>query len=120
MEHASSAPIADASSVEDKVDHPHILWWVLIWGGLTVLALQGFNDAFYSTWVTKVHALPGQGVMAAIFYACIPIHLFEGVYAYRVAKRIGLERSALGWGVQCFLLGYPSTRLINIRKKAAN
>lgn len=103
---------------EDTVDRPHAVWWVVVIGGLTVLAFQGFSDAFYGWWIAHLHALPAQKVMMWIFVACVPIHVFEAFYCHRLARRLGLTKSAFGWGVQSFFLGYPSTRLLRRREKA--
>lgn len=102
----------------DKVDRPHVFWWFVVLGGLTILGLQAFSPRFYAWWTQHANPLPGQGVMLAIFIACIPIHIFEAIYVYRVARKLGLRHSAVGWSVQTLFLGFPSTRLINKRAKA--
>ncbi len=104
--------------MDDRVDHPHPVWWVAVIGGLTLLGFIAFHPAFYARYTQLVHELPAQRWMAWLFYACIPIHLFEAWYAWRVAGRLGLERSRTGWALQCFVLGYPSTRLLNKRTRA--
>ena len=101
------------------MEHPHPVWWLLVIGGLTLLAFQGFHAEFYAFWVDRVHPLPGQAVMAWIFYACIPIHVFEAGWAWRTAHRLGLSGHAAGWAAQGFALGWPSTRLLLRRKRAA-
>ncbi len=103
----------------DAVDRPHLVWWVIVLGGLTVLGLLGFNDAFYAWYTDALMPLPAQSVMAWIFIGCVPIHVFEAWYAYRLARRLSLVKSAVGWSVQCFLLGYPSTHLLRKRARAA-
>ena len=104
---------------EDKVDHPHLVWWVVVIGGLSLLGVQAFSESFYTWWVTHLHPLPSQTVMMWILIACAPIHVFEAFYCHWLARRIGLVRSAVGWGVQSFFLGYPSTRLLRQRAKAS-
>ncbi len=108
----------EATSVEDRVEVPHPMWWFLVLGGLTLLAFQGFHSGFYEWWVGSVHRLPPQPYMAGLFVACIPIHAFEGIYAWRTAHRLGMSRSAFGWAVQCFVIGYPSTHLLRKRVKS--
>lgn len=98
--------------IHDAVDHPHAVWWFAVIGGLTLLAFQGFDARFYAWYTRTLHWLPSQAFMRWLFIACVPIHVFEAVYAYRTARRVGMDRSALGWAVQCFFLGYPSTRLL--------
>ena len=113
----TSIPIENTST-EDRVDAPALHWWASIIGGLTLLGFQGLHTEFYTWWVANMHALPAQNVMAWIFVACLPIHLYEAVYVYRVAQHIGMPKSAMGWAVQTFVLGYPSTHLIRKRAKA--
>jgi hypothetical protein len=104
----------------DTVDHPHPFWWLFVIGGLGVLALQGFSAPFYAWWVAHVNPLPGQAFMKWLFVACVPIHVFEAFYCYRLAHRLGLRRSAAGWSAQAFFLGFPSTRLLRRRMSAAS
>jgi len=103
----------------DKVDRPHPIWWVLVLGGLTLLGFQAFSTRFYDSYIAHVNPLPGQSVMLAIFIACIPIHIFEAIYVYRLAQELGLHRSAAGWSLQTLLIGFPSTLLIRKRAKSA-
>ena len=106
------------ATTEDTVDAPALYWWVAIIGGLVLLGIQGFNTEFYNWWIANMHPLPGQNVMAWILIACLPIHLFEAIYVYRVAQHLGMPNSAMGWAVQTFILGYPSTHLIRKRARA--
>ena len=111
--------MSDATDANDTVDHPHPIWWIAVIGGLTLLAFIAFSPPFYEKYTAAVHTLPAQKWMAWLFYACIPIHVFEAGYAWKVAGALGLEKSRAGWAAQCFVLGYPSTHLLNKRKKAA-
>ena len=103
----------------DVVDRPAIYLWIAVLGGLTVLALQGFNEAFYTWWTATLHWLPPQQYMGYLFIACIPIHAFEAWWVHKQAKALGLDASAGGWMVQTFFLGYPSTALLKARMRAA-
>jgi hypothetical protein len=101
----------------DVVERPRLVWWVFVLGGLTVLGFQGFSTDFYSWWVLHVNWLPGKRTMAGVFIACVPIHVVEAIYVHRLALRLGMHESAVGWSVQTLLLGYPSTRLIRNRAR---
>jgi Domain of unknown function (DUF4499) len=101
----------------DAVERPAAIWWVLVLGGLTVLAFQGWSTPFYDWWTSHVNWLPGQTIMAWVFIACVPIHLSEALYVYVAAPRSGLLRSRSAWAFQTLLLGYPSTHLF--RRRAA-
>jgi hypothetical protein len=105
---------------QDGIDRPHILWWIAIVGGLTILALQGFSAPFYAWWTTAVNPLPGQTVMMWLFLGIIPIHIAEAVFCYRLASRLGMPQHALGWAVQTFVIGFPSTRLLMKRARPGN
>jgi hypothetical protein len=112
---ASAPPVP--ADMQDTVERPAPIWWVLVLGGLTILAFQSWNAPFYEWWTSHVNWLPGQAVMAWVFIACIPIHAGEAIYVYLAAPRSGLARSRVGWAVQTMVLGYPSTHLF--RKRAA-
>ena len=117
MEAASQTTTTSTHDIEDKVEPPKLVWWFAIIGGLSTLALQGLSTEFYTFWITNLHPLPGQSFMMWLLIACLPIHIYEAVYCYRLAHRIGHHRSALGWAAQTFVLGYPSTRLLNQRAR---
>jgi hypothetical protein len=99
-------------SNSERVERPHLLWWVAIVGGLTVLALQGFSSSFYEWWIAHVNVLPAQSTMAWIFLACIPIHLGEALFCWRLSNRIGSRGASAGWALQTFFIGFPSTWLL--------
>jgi len=113
----STAPLAHEAQVEDRVDVPNLVWWVLILGSLSLLAVQSLHTPFYAWYTTTLHPLPGQDVMLWILIACLPIHLFEAAYVFRLAQKLGLNQSAPLWAIQTFMLGYPSTRLMLARAK---
>jgi hypothetical protein len=114
----ASAPSApETHDAGDAVERPALVWWVLVLGGLTILALQSWNASFYAWWTSHVNWLPGQIFMSWIFIACVPIHVGEAIYVYVTAPRRGLSRSRAAWTIQTFVLGYPSTHLF--RKRAA-
>jgi hypothetical protein len=111
LERVSFSPVSRAPGSVDAVERPHVVWWVLVIGGLSVLALQALSAPFYSWWVSHVNPLPGQGVMRWILIACAPIHVYEALYVYGAARKLGMRRSQTAWAVQTLLLGYPSTHL---------
>ena len=86
------AATPNASAGEDCVDRPHPIWWILVLGGLTLLVFQAFHDGLYQWWTANLHPLPSQKVWQWVCYGCIPIHVFEAVYAYRLAHRIDIRR----------------------------
>jgi len=109
---------ANNPSGPDRVDHPNPLWVVLVIGGLGLLWLQGYSADFHGWWSAHVHALPPQHLWRWLFVACVPIHVAEAVYSHRLARRLGLVRSAAGWSASAFFLGWPSVRLLKLRANA--
>jgi hypothetical protein len=101
----------------DRVERPHFAWWVAILGGLTVLCLQGFSSSFYAWWIEHVNPLPAQSTLAWIFLACIPIHAGEAVYCWKLSNRLGTPNLSLGWALQTFIIGFPSTLLLMKRDR---
>jgi hypothetical protein len=111
--------VVEAPASADALERPHVVWWILVIGGLALLGLQSFSAPFYAWWVMRVNALPGQLVMRWIFFACIPIHVYEALYVRRTAEKVGIHRSKTAWIVQTFLLGYPSTHLFRKHARVA-
>ena len=104
-------------SESERVERPHLLWWVAIVGGLTILGLQGFSSSFYGWWIANVNALPAQSTMAWIFLLCIPIHVGEALYCWRLSNRLGTPDASTQWALQTFVIGFPSTRLLMKRAR---
>ncbi len=115
------ATTSDSASTAgpDRVDNPNPFWVVVVIGGLYLLWLQGFSPDFYAWWTAKMHGLPPQSVWRWIFIACIPIHVFEAGYCYKLANKLGLRKSAPGWATSAFFLGWPATRLLKARARQA-
>jgi len=111
--------VSEAPVHADTLDRPHVAWWLLVGGGLTVLGLQAFSAPFYAWWVSHVNPLPGQLAMRWILFACFPIHVYEALYVHARARKLGMHRSKMAWTVQTFLLGYPSTHLFRKRARLA-
>ena len=104
-------------SESERVARPHLFWWVTIVGGLTILGLQGFSSSFYGWWIANVNALPAQSTMAWIFLLCIPIHVGEAAYCWRLSNRLGTPGASAGWALQTFVIGFPSTWLLMKRAR---
>lgn len=104
-------------SQADTVERPHLAWWIVVVGGLTILGLQGFNESFYAFWVAHVNALPAKSTMAWIFLAVIPVHVGEALYCWRLSNRIGTPNASAHWALQTLVIGFPSTRLLMKRAR---
>jgi hypothetical protein len=79
---------------------------------MTMLAVLAFDARSYTLWSRHVTSALPQGLLSGIFIAAVVTHLLEALYAWRLAQRHGLTRSAAGWALQTFLLGYPSLRML--------
>lgn len=98
---------------------PHLIFWVLILGGL------GLNFAYAYLWQIpfKLNILffvsdeTLKLIAQIVFPLAVLIHIAEGYYAYTVAKSIKNENEIL-WGLQTFILGYPSLKLLLEQRKS--
>ena len=56
----------------------------------------------------------------ALCFVVYVIHVLEGIYAYRVARRAGHRDTALLWFAQTFFIGFPSIGLVNRLKEGSD
>jgi hypothetical protein len=101
----------------DAVEHPHVAWWISILPPLSLLAALAVSGDLYAWWRAHVFALPGRGWLIAAIVATYVAHAGEAFFCYRLARHLGLRRSAAGWWLQTFVLGFPS--LLLLRRRAA-
>ena len=107
-----------SSGLEDRIERPHIVWWVVVIGGIILFALWALSTPFYEWYQSTVHPLPSQTLVGWMLIALLPIHTFEAVYVVRLARKLGLVESAPLWGLQTLILGYPSTKLMLDRARS--
>lgn len=93
--------------LDDAVERPPLASWIAILGGLGLNALIGFDDAAYTAWCNSITTALPQELIRNIFLGAVVVHVGEAIYAWRMATAAGL-RSAQGWALQTFLLGFPS------------
>jgi hypothetical protein len=121
VKHVSMSPYISLETVfmsqAERVERPHLVWWIVILTGLTLLGFQGFSDSFYAWWVAHVNALPAKSTMAWIFLACIPLHVGEALYCWRLSNRLGTPGASAEWALQTLVIGFPSTRLLMKRAR---
>ena len=99
----------------DVVERPALIWWLAVGGGLGLLFALAFSGGAFGWWVRRLPMFPRR-TLRAIAYIAIALHVGEAAYAYRVAKRAGLDHR--GWALQTLLLGYPSLRLLLPKARA--
>ncbi|MBI4515220.1 MAG: DUF4499 domain-containing protein [Deltaproteobacteria bacterium] len=99
----------------ERVERPHVGWWISVLGGMGLLALVAFDAGAYARWCELVTPALPRGLLQGVFIAAVVAHLVEGAYAFRLAQHAGLHASAAGWLAQTCTLGYPSLRLLRRR-----
>lgn len=100
--------------LDDSVQRPPLGWWIAILGGLALNAWIGFSDNAYAAWCSTVTTALPQTLIRNIFVGAVLVHIGEAAYAWRLATQANL-RSATGWTLQTFLLGFPSLMCLRQR-----
>lgn len=90
---------------------PHWGWWVAIIGGMGLTAWIGFSSSGFALWQQWVTTSMPQALFQWIFWLALLAHVGEAAYAIQLA-RSQKRRDLLLWGLQTFILGYPSLRLL--------
>jgi hypothetical protein len=105
-----------AKTRKSGVVRPSLLWFLLLDGGITLLALLVFGDRAYEQARERLAGrLPSRHALVALLIGTAVIHTVEALAAGGVARRRGL--SAPGWRAQTFVVGFPS--LLALRKTRA-
>ena len=102
-----------AKTTKSGLVRPSLFWFLLLDGGIVLLALLVFDDRAYEQARARLAGrLPSRNALVALLIGTAVIHTVEAVAAGRVARRRGL--SAPGWRAQTFVVGFPS--LLALRK----
>lgn len=89
------------------VQRPSFFWFLLLDGGIVVLATLGLSPkAYEKAEGVGGGALPPREVLQAMLVGTAVIHAGEALAAGRMARRRG--RSPRGWRLQTFVVGFPS------------
>lgn len=97
--------------MNDDFRMAHGGWWVLIMGGMSLTAWIGFSTEGFALWQDWISTALPQTVFQWIFWLALLAHVGEGSYAVWLARSKN-SRHPLLWGLQTFMLGYPSLRLL--------
>ena len=86
---------------------PSVYWFLLLDGGIVVLAKLALSRAAYRK-ADEISrgALPPREVLQSMLIGTAVIHAGEAVVAGRLARRRGL--AARGWRLQTLIVGFPS------------
>ena len=92
---------------------PSLFWFLLLDGGIIMMALLVFNDQAYERAKERIEdRLPYRETLVGMLVGTAVIHLVEALAAGRIARKRGLAPG--GWHVQTFVVGFPS--LLTLRK----
>lgn len=94
-------------SAERTFAVPNLAWFALLDGGMLLLVVLVSSEKAYDR-LKKVVPLPSRRTVGLILTAATAIHLVEGIFAFRSAKRRGFGDAAAKWALQSFIVGFPS------------
>ena len=109
--------MAKARPKRSDVVRPSLLWFVLLDGGILLLARLALSGSAHrrGTEISR-GSLPPREVLQTLLAATAVIHAGEALAAGRMARRRGL--SPRGWRLQTFVVGFPS--LLALRRAASS
>ena len=100
-----------ATSTRSGVVRPSWLWFLLLDGGIVILATLALNQRSYDkAGELSRGALPPRNTLQSLLAATAVIHAGEAVAAGRMARRRGLP--VRGWRLQTLIVGFPSLRAL--------
>jgi hypothetical protein len=88
---------------------PSVGWFVLLDGGLVLLAVLSASPGAYRALGRRV-PLPSRAGLRRLLVGALALHLAEGAVAARLAQRRGLDAGA--WALQTAIVGFPSLRIL--------
>jgi hypothetical protein len=86
-------------------------------GALALLALSPGAHAVFASWLGAF--APPRPLLVGVLAWAVGLHVWKALRAVQLAERLGLSRTALGWGWQTFALGFASLRLLERRAAEA-
>jgi Domain of unknown function (DUF4499) len=99
------------------VIRPNLLWFLLLDGGIVVLAKLVFSAKAYERAADMSGGvLPSRSALRALLIATTAIHTAEALAAGRIATRRGMPPGA--WRRQTFIVGFPS--LLALRRASGS
>lgn len=100
-----------AKPKKSGVVRPSLFWFLLLDGGIVVLARLALSrSAYEQAGEMSGDRLPPREVLQAMLVGTAVIHAGEAIVAGRMARRRGL--SPRGWRLQTFVVGFPSLRAL--------
>lgn len=99
--------MSEPSNTQRTFASPRLGWYLLLDGGMVMLITFVASRRAYER-TKEVVPLPSRRTVGMILAAATAIHVGEGTYAYKAAKRRGFGESAMCWALQTFVVGFPS------------
>ena len=107
----SAAPADPA----DRFVRPSLLWYAVLDTGVAATAAMALSPTVYETVAeTSPVPVPSRRTVQAILVGTVILHIVESKVAYGMAKRRGMDSSAVRWGVNGLIVGFPT--LLKLRK----
>jgi len=88
---------------------PSVGWFVLLDGGLALLAVLGVSPGAHEAVGRRV-PLPPRWALRRLLVGALALHVAEGAVAARLARRRGLDPGP--WALQTMVVGFPSLRIL--------
>jgi hypothetical protein len=98
-----------------RFSRPSVGWFLLLDGGLLLLALLAFVRPAHRK-VTEAVPLPEADALKRLLAAAAVVHVGEGAYAAQLARRHDLPVGR--WTAQSLVVGFPSLRKLRATAKA--
>lgn len=95
----------------NDVERPAAGWFVLLDGGIAVLAALALRGDVHQ-FVRRRARIPPRRALCGLLGATALVHLGEALYAYRTAARLG-SPSPGRWAAQTFAVGFPSLSMLS-------
>jgi hypothetical protein len=96
-----------AKTKSSGVVRPSLLWFLLLDGGIVLLARLALSRTAYErAGEMSGDKLPPREALQALLVATAVIHAGEALAAGRMARRRGLRPG--GWRLQTLVVGFPS------------
>jgi hypothetical protein len=110
--------MANAKSTPSRVVRPSLFWFLLLDGGIVLLARLALSRSAYDrAGEMSGDKLPPQEALQTLLAATAVIHVGEALVAGRMARRRGL--APRGWRLQTLIVGFPSLRALRKAAPAA-
>jgi Domain of unknown function (DUF4499) len=107
-----------ARTTRSAVVRPSLFWFLLLDGGIVVLARLALSKPAYDRVADMSgQVLPPRETLQGLLVGTAVVHAAEAVVAGRMARRRGL--SPRGWRLQTLVVGFPSLRAMRRSTRGA-